>query len=531
MFYVLHVLLWVITCYCIHPSIAVNNGTYLQQRAKLLLTEHSMRTGGKIELTDKEKTVNTVLMNHKSEEIRHGKKTGFYPAALHFFYSKAYIEDSEIYDIVRRMPKGAALSLHDVTMVDVDWLVKNVTYRPNAYMCFDQTTGKLHFHFFNTLPMSQDCPWKTLESWRLAYGNTTEFDEVLYRHMTLNVPDPHKAYPTQNIVWQKFLDALDSATGLIMYAPVFKDYFYEALKEFYEDNVQYIEVRCLLSEVYELDGTTHDKDWIVETYSEVAEKFVKDFPDFSGAKIIYSVIRNVPKVDVGLAVKEAIRLHQKYPMHFVGFDLVGQEDPGHPLLYYLNELLYPSQQNPPIDLKYFFHAGETDWEGTHIDNNLIDALLLNSSRIGHGFAITKHPEALELIREKDVPLEVNPISNQVLGLLDDLRVHPASFLLANGYPVVISSDDPSVWGATGLSDDFYEVFMGVAGENADLATMKQLALDSIRYSAMTDTEKKAAVDLFNSKWMKFIDETIQKYVKKPVEIYDEFKEVEEITGY
>ena len=50
---------------------------------------------------------------------------------------------------------------------------------------------------------------------------------------------------------------------------------------------------------------------------------------------------------------------QKYPNLFAGYDLVGQEDPGEPLLYYLSALLYPSQQNPPVNLPYFFHAGET----------------------------------------------------------------------------------------------------------------------------------------------------------------------------
>ena len=42
----------------------------------------------------------------------------------------------------------------------------------------------------------------------------------------------------------------------------------------------------------------------------------------------------------------------------VGFDLVGQEDKGHPLLYYLEQLQFPSQQ-AAVNLPYFFHAGET----------------------------------------------------------------------------------------------------------------------------------------------------------------------------
>jgi len=72
---------------------------------------------------------------------------------------------------------------------------------------------------------------------------------------------------------------------------------------------------------------------------------------------------------------------------------------------------------------------------------MMDAILLNTKRIGHAFALPKHPQLWSTIKKRNIAIEVNPISNQVLGFVWDLRNHPASFLIAENFPIVISSDD------------------------------------------------------------------------------------------
>ena len=52
-----------------------------------------------------------------------------------------------------------------------------------------------------------------------------------------------------------------------------------------------------------------------------------------------------------------MKLRAQFPDYLAGFDLVSHEDAAHPLLYFIDELLYPSQIG--VDLSYFFHAGET----------------------------------------------------------------------------------------------------------------------------------------------------------------------------
>ena len=66
-----------------------------------------------------------------------------------------------------------------------------------------------------------------------------------------------------------------------------------------------------------------------------------------------------------------------------------------------------------LQLQTFSMLLLADWEGMSVDANILDALLLNTSRIGHGYAIMKHPHIRKLLRERDIAIEVNPISNQV----------------------------------------------------------------------------------------------------------------------
>lgn len=111
---------------------------------------------------------------------------------------------------------------------------------------------------------------------------------------------------------------------------------------------------------------------------------------------------------------------------------------------------------------------------------------------------------MEIVKEKKICIELNPISNQVLALVKDMRNHPASYFFAANFPVVVSNDDPNLWGSKGLSYDFYETFVGIMSRDADLKALKQLAKNSIIYSGMTQQEQDNALKIWNGAWAKFV---------------------------
>lgn len=133
--------------------------------------------------------------------------------------------------------------------------------------------------------------------------------------------------------------------------------------------------------------------------------------------------------------------------NLTGFDLVGEEGQGKPLKDFVGEFLQFQQdcRMASVEIPFLFHCGETLDSGSATDDNLLDALLLQAKRIGHGFALARHPYLMERMKQAGVCLEVCPISNEALGLTPRVGGHAMYSLLANNVHCTVNSDNGTLF--------------------------------------------------------------------------------------
>lgn len=96
-------------------------------------------------------------------------------------------------------------------------------------------------------------------------------------------------------------------------------------------------------------------------------------------------------------------------------------------------------------LRITSHAGEEP--GKQAPEEVLSAINdLGAERIGHGIHIINDEGAMDVVREKNVALEICPTSNWLTSSVPSTAEHPIRRLMEAGIPVTINSDDPGLFG-------------------------------------------------------------------------------------
>ncbi len=472
---------------------------YLDDRQKLLRADSLMAFDADLQLNAKEMSVNDKLVRLRETMIADYLQTGFFPPTHPFLKSKEHIESTRLYALFQQMPKGGMLHLHASAAVDFHWLVEKAISTPDCYVYWEEdnqrfTKGQLHFYPADEVPQGF---FSTREMARQQPG----FQDELYDLITLELEEVEK---DTFDVWDEFQIIFQRIGGFYTYRPVFEEYNRRIFEDLLADGIQHVEIRAAIRGLYDLQHDAasdyYNGDSTIQIFQHIIEDIRQEHPQFS-LKLIYTSLRFFSEEAIMQELESAYYYRSRYPELIRGFDLVANEDDGNTTLFFLDNWLKMDslQQAYGVDMPFYLHDGESNW---YTVKNLYDAVLLDSKRIGHGFNLNFYPVLQEMIKQQDICLEICPLSNQILGYVKDLRMHPANYLLRRGVQCTISSDDPSIFGYSGISYDYWTILLAW---QLDLQAVKKLAMNSLTFSSLPEAEKQQAMTYWQREWDQFID--------------------------
>lgn len=169
--------------------------------------------------------------------------------------------------------------------------------------------------------------WRLVSDIRSEIGDDV-YDKKVRRFFTLIIENPSVHYHDINVAWNKFMQLFIVFGGIVEYKEVWRDYFRQTLEELYADNVQYLELRSVFPELYDLDGNKCGPMDVGQIYAEVLKDFKSTHLDFVGCKVIYAPLRGISDETFDTYLPIMQKLRRNFPDLITGFDLVGQEDKG-----------------------------------------------------------------------------------------------------------------------------------------------------------------------------------------------------------
>jgi aminodeoxyfutalosine deaminase len=135
------------------------------------------------------------------------------------------------------------------------------------------------------------------------------------------------------------------------------------------------------------------------------------------------------------------------------------------------------------------HAGEV--EGPQSVWGAVEAL--QADRIGHGVRSIEDPHLLVVLKERQIPLEVNVISNVCLHVYRRAAEHPLPHLDRAGLLITINSDDPPLFNTT-LTDEYQLLAQEFGYSRADL---KRIARNAFVVSGAEPALKESLLERFD----------------------------------
>lgn len=270
------------------------------------------------------------------------QEDGTYPGQM-FGLARERITTTVLWNVTRRMPKGALLHAHLTAMLPFDKLLKIVLETPGMHVRStaslalenQRQNASVYFKYIDTnipntaekSPIVSDVSvnsvgyvpdrdnekdggwWPVEDAADNFRGGRQAFSNFVVSKMTLQPEDARRHDLGVDEVWKRFEPFFDQGGTMLEYEPVVRQFWIELFQELVEDRISWVEIRASGSNKITPNGTTTnmadpgnpDFWWTIfreqlNGFKAARARLGNNTVDpFNGARVIYSQARGAEK--------------------------------------------------------------------------------------------------------------------------------------------------------------------------------------------------------------------------------------------
>ena len=233
-----------------------------------------------------------------------------------FNVAKSHMETTNLWKIVRRMPKGSVLHAHIGATVDLKWVFNEAIQTPG--MCISASValtstdarelGRLNIQHESSITATTPSIWHSdyvpnvlvpLKDAADSFpdGGRVGFVSWMQDRCSITQTESLQHHLGVEDVWKKLSSAFVMLSPIFYYEPIFRSFVKKLFSTLLEDGIKWIELRAVVSSAFTLKGQNTAAAIPLEVtgiLTELIAEFMasEEGKEFWGARVIWTSMRH-----------------------------------------------------------------------------------------------------------------------------------------------------------------------------------------------------------------------------------------------
>ena len=256
----------------------------------------------------------TLWTSKAEEQLAQDLDGDIYPGMM-FTLAKDRLEQSKLWSIVKRMPKGALLHAHMDAIVDVGWLLDQMMSTPGIHLISTQALtsssaleeASIQLRYLKRSDTAGSTIWTAnyepsapvsvvTAADSFPHGGRPGFLTWLKDRCTITLQESLQHHRGPDAVWRKFASAFVILDSIIYYEPIFRAFVNHMCRQLLEDGVRWVDLRAAFVFEYRREGQeAPESDYleVMRVLDQEIERFKRSDEGtlFWGARMIWTTVR------------------------------------------------------------------------------------------------------------------------------------------------------------------------------------------------------------------------------------------------